>query len=547
MKESFLRTCVAPPGEFVYGIHKPQFTALNLRECDYLVNLGYTVDQKSLDNSDNFPANDVFVESSAWVFEIPNAFPFMGTTFVMKSKADRTAGGFNPFNNLMTRPLKDSFEPDLQTKSREARLILASTSTDPETLAKLAERSCRFSTNEETGTITGMIYQEDERGEFRPVILDHHLFQLVSNNPYLPDAYKRQMVLIPGVQGKSPIVGEYTEGNTHIWEYLRENSYIPWGHYAANMAQDSIRYKLDSLTATDITGLRHLYYQRIYVQLAAELGIPAKTEKRSLAVDEMEDLRLSLLHEVARRNKSDDHLPFNGIIWGQNFGFDLSSSGYRLAASHQQIHQQFALVRQGVSVFKEGKNDASFAMMPTFSQTDQVARFTAEYKSRTNQDFFETYLKAISNNKRLDGRKNGESDLVIYQDENVMVFVPKAQRSQGEVQILTKVRCGHIIETDTETRSSLDRAILLTMKLLENLGVEMLIAFEISKRLDNVDSDQRLLYCFLPRHPQSPGGFSEFQQRWICNHYPEDFAKICREEAQRIMENAVEAGGAQGV
>ena len=397
MKESFLRTCVSPSGEFVYGIHKPQFTALNLREQDHLVDLGKTVDQKTIGNLDNFPENDVCVKSSAWVFEIPNAFPFMGTTFVMKPNADRSIGGCNPFSNLLVRPRKQSFEPALQAQSREVLLTLASASTDSETLAKLAEKSCRLVYGEKQSTISGMIFDEDEMGRFRPVILDHHLFELVSNNPYLPDAYKRQMALIPGMQGTSPIVGEYTDGNTHIWEYLRENSYIPWGHYAANMAHDSIRYKIESLTETDITGLRHLYYQRIYVQLAAELGIPVTTEKRSLTVDELEDLRLSLFHEIARRIESEDHLPFNGIIWGQNFGFGLSSSGYRLGASHQQIHQQFALVRQEVPVFKKGKNDLSFAVMPTFSQTDQVAGFSAEYKERTNQDFFETYLKAISN------------------------------------------------------------------------------------------------------------------------------------------------------
>jgi hypothetical protein len=520
----------------VYGIHKPKFTAVNLRESDYIVNLGSTLDQETIDNADNFPKNDVGVESSSWVFEIPNAFPFMGATFIIKSNADRTVGGRNPFSVLRNRWLEKRSEPDLQTTSREVLLTLASTSTNPEILGKLAEQSCRFSYDEKTRRVSGMVYEKNEMGKFRPVILDQHLFQILSNNPFLPVVYKRHMVLIPGVQGKSPIVGEYTEGNTHIWEYLRENSYIPWGHYAANMAHDAVRYKIDSLTQSDMTGLRHLYYQRIYLQLAAELDMPVQVQSRCLTVDEMEDLRLSLLNEIAKRNKSGDHLPFNSILWGQNFGFDLSSSGYRLAASHQQIHQQFALVRPDVLAFKQGKNNTSFAAMPTYAQADQVGQFTRDYRERTKQEFFDTYFKAIRNNKRLDGRRDKESDLVFHQDENVIAFVPKAQRSQGEVQIMTKLRCGNIIETDKKTRNSLDVAILLTMKVLENLGVELLSSLEISKRLDNPDSDQRLLYCFLPRHPQSPGGFSEFQQRWISNQYPEDFAKVCREEAQNIRE-----------
>ena len=117
-----------------------------------------------------------------------------------------------------------------------------------------------------------------------------------------------------------------------------------------------------------------------------------------------------------------------------------------------------------------------------------------------------------------------------------MVFVPKAQRSQGEIQLMSKGECGNIVEADTGVRYSLDRAIMLTMKILENLGVEIFNAFEISKRLDSLDQDQRLIYCFFPRHPQSPGGFSEFQHRWINNHYPEDFAKNCRDELDKIIE-----------
>jgi len=536
MKGVLPGTCVAPSGEFVYCIHKPQFTASNLRENDYIVDLGNTLNQETVNNVDNFPEKNVHATATNWIFEIPNAFPFMGATFILKSKADRTAGGHNPFSDLLGNPPQGGDDVDLEIQSRAALLSLASTSTDPGLLAKLAERSCRFVYTEERPLPTGMIHDKTERGDLLPVILDLHLFQLVSNNPFLPDEYKRVMVLIPGTQGESPIVGEYGDGDTHIWEYLRENSYVPWGHYAANMAHDAVRYKVDSLTERDIVGLRYLYYQRIYVQLSAELGIPVRAKRRSLTPDELEDLRLSLLSEIEQHNRSGHQLPFNGTIWGQNFGFDLSPSGYRLSASHQQIHQQFALVRANVPSFVHGENETNVSSIPTYSQGDMVAQFIGTYRETTGQDFFETYLEAIKGNRRLDGRTDKERDLIFHQDENVIGFVPKAQRSQGEVQVMTKVRCGNVLEVDPGIRDSLDRAILLTMKMLENLGVKMFTAFEISKRLDNPNPDQRLLYCFLPRHPQSPGGFSEFQQRWISNHYPEDFAKACRDELHRIME-----------
>jgi hypothetical protein len=51
----------------------------------------------------------------------------------------------------------------------------------------------------------------------------------VANNPCLPDLYKEVMVLRPGVQGQSEIVGEWRTGGSRVFEYLRRNSYIPWG------------------------------------------------------------------------------------------------------------------------------------------------------------------------------------------------------------------------------------------------------------------------------------------------------------------------------
>jgi hypothetical protein len=503
--------------------------------------LGHTSGWKAIDNAVNFPEGNVDVGSSSWIFEIPNSFPFMGATFIIKSHADQTAGGCNPFRRENGLSQDDPFETgdelDLSALPNRSLLALASISTDPKLLANLAEISCRFIHDEKTDKVSGRLYEEIRPGELRPVILDRNLFQLVSNNQFLPDEYKRHMVLIPGAQGESPIVGEFAADSTHIWEYLRDNSYIPWGHYAANMAQDSVRYRTRSVTKADMAGLRHLYYQRIYVQLAQQLGLPVEATRRTLTGDELENLRLSLLRETELRNRQGDKLSFNSIIWGQNFGFDLSGSGYRLSASHQQIHHQFALVPSSVSAFTGGENEASVTSVPAYSQTGLIEQFIREYRERTGENFFESYLRAIENNRRLDGRTDKDSDLIFHQDEHVICLVPKAQRSQGEVQIMTKEKCGNILEADTHTRNSLDKAILLTMKVLENLGVEMLTGFELSKKLDSPDGDQRILYCFLPRHPRSPGGFSEFQQRWISNHYPEDFARVCRDEVPKIEEN----------
>jgi hypothetical protein len=252
-------------------------------------------------------------------------------------------------------------------------------------------------------------------------------------------------------------------------------------------------------------------------------------QRRPLTEEELESLRASLLEAVKQRQESNrTDLPFNASLWGWNFGFDLSHSGYRLNASHQQIHQQFALIPQTVLGFSNGANKEGYIPLPTYIQGDDVARFCRQFRDGTGKDFFETYCTAIQNNQRMDGSKDREKSLIFYQDENVMAFVPKAQRSQGEVHIMTKTRCGNILEADIIVRRSLDMAILATVRVLEKLGVEMMVCYEISKRFDNPDMDQRLLYAFLPRHPQSPGTFSEWQHRWIIGHYPEDFACACR-------------------
>lgn len=543
MGSSFFRTCVSPEGTFCYGLHRPRFTACNMREHDHIVDIGQTSEKVRMTNAVNFPQDDVEARSDRWIFEIPNAFPFMGATFIPKAEADSKVDRCNPFTKKTTH-IAEAPE-DMVDRSKEnpgyqpVLLALARTSSDPTFLALLAEKSCRFTHDKKTGQPSGMLYERTESGCLRPAISDWHLFELVSNNPWLPDAYKQTMVLTPGAQGGSPVVGEYKGPGTHVWEYLRDNSYIPWGHYAANMAHDAVRYKIGSLSLPDIVGLRHLYYQRTYVQLATAMGLSVPSKRRTLTEDELEDCRQAILVKTQELNRDNTPLPFTGTIWGQNFGFDLSPSGYRLNASHQQIHQQYAFLSSHVPVFTSDFNAPPTSEMMSFCQGDLVAEWVQQYQQKTGQPFFEMYLKAIRNNKRLDALTGKNHSLIYFEDKNVIAFVPKAQRSQGEVQVMTKANIGNIIEAESGVRHSLDRGILLTMKVLENLGVEMMTVFELAKRFDDVNRDQRLLYCFIPRHPESPGSFTEIQQRWVVGHYPEDFAETCRKKAEEIRETAL--------
>jgi hypothetical protein len=116
----------------------------------------------------------------------------------------------------------------------------------------------------------------------------------------------------------------------------------------------------------------------------------------------------------------------------------------------------------------------------------------------------------------------------VAEDEFTLLFAPKAQISEWELQIMTKTPCGNIFDADTKIRASLDRQILLAVKILETLGAKMVTGIEYSKRLNRIENNQHLLYSFIPRLPYAPGTFSEAQLRWISGVYPEDFVSACK-------------------
>jgi hypothetical protein len=554
-----LRTCVTPEGEFVYGIHKPRYRVMNLRQEDKIESLGPAGADHHHDNRENFPPVDVLVDQGDWVYEIANAFPFRGTTYISRSWADSkaetpTAIRLAPLPEVSLSGVLKSVLGDaavseaklavlFKTLPTPIRLALATSSTDAEELEQLARLSCELVINPDTERPLGIRFREDKHGNRWPVIHDHSFFDAVGNNPSLPDDYKEAMMLRPGIQGTSEIVGEYLstappDQATHVFEYLRRNSYIPWGHYAANMANDAVRYRIGDLSASDFTGLRHLYYQRTYVRLAEELGVPIMARWKCLRPEEIEELRQKIIAALiaceAGFSSATVAMRFCGTVWGWNYGFACAPHGYRLHASHQQIHQQYALVPAAACGCRNGVEMTGNEFHP-FNSGDMIAEFINQYHQQTGNKFFQDYLRAINNNRRMDGRSNGADSLIVYDDAQVMLFVPKAQTSQWELQLITKNPVGNIIETDLETRNALDKAILIALRILTGLGAQMITTIEFAKRFsrkdnDAADTEQHLLYVLLPRLPYSPGGFSEAQLRWINGHYPEDFAAACREQ-----------------
>ncbi|GAB6058079.1 hypothetical protein JCM31598_11960 [Desulfonatronum parangueonense] len=530
---------------FRYGVHRPSYSVANMRGADHHAELGLTFDGERVENRRNFPEGDVDVPQAGAIYEIPNAFAFRGTTYIDSSWADAKAR--DPKSIALPRQQEvslfravSSWSGDGITKQGIKELFgllpdsilaaVATTSTDPEDLRILAESCCELLFDPQTAEPKGLRYTKDDSGRARAVVHNHDLFEAVANNPYLPDAYKVAMVLQPGVQGDSEIVGDVGggDGGTHVFEYLRRNSYIPWGHFAANMAHDAVRYAVRDLDVEDMRGLRHLYYQRTYLRLAQMLDLDVP-RRGILSEESLEELRLGIVERMAEAAKQGRGLPYTATLWGWNFGFDFAPSGYRLHASHQQIHQQFALIPKTVaSTSSAADQDREPGRDPhAFACGDLVTDAVSAYRRETGRGLFTDYLRAIRSNQRTDGRP-GESSLVVYEDEQVLLFVPKAQTSAFELQLMPLGPIGHLLEADTACRKALDEALLKAQQALEGLGARMVTSIEYSRRLDSDDTDQRLLYAFLPKLPYAPGGFSEAQLRSIIGHYPEDFAHACR-------------------
>ncbi len=525
-----LPSCIRPGGTFVYGIHKPGYLVRNLRSETRSDILG-TDEHGEVRNERNYPPGDVSVDAADWIYEIPNPFPFRGRTFIDKAWADSAAE--DPDRIRLPPPEPVSMTETLGSSShhrktfaqlpRPIQLALATTSTDPRDLIQLAHICCELRT-EENGLFRLCYTTRD--GRRRAVIHDHALFEAVANNPNLPDACKVAMVIRPGAQGGSEIVGEWRHHDTHIYEYLRRNSYISGGHYAANMAEDAIRYTTTALSEEDMTGLRHLYCQRICICLAAALGLPLPEVQRPLREDELEGLRKSLCVALSEGRRSDK---ISATLWGWNYGFDYAPSGYRLHASHQQIHQQYATLPAKIDAYSSGCSQP-VGELPAYGCGDLVADVIHRYKRHWGSDFFTDYRLAIQSNERMDER-DLDSSLVVWEDSNAMLFVPKAQTSQWELQLMTlpgeEGLPGNIVECDTGVRRSLDTGLLTAQLVLARLGAQMVTSIEFSKRFGS-DLAQPLIYSLLPRLPESPGAFSEAQLRFINGHFPEDFAAACR-------------------
>ncbi len=176
-----VRSCVSEEGKFVFGIHRPCFKVENLREHDYISCLGAASDGTRVNNDINFPDKNIDVKKADIIYEIPNPFPFRGTTYINSAWADKNAAAPEKISLPVrqkvhfTEDLKqwlnkkglDGKDADdfLEILPQPLLIALADTSTDPEELAALAKISCSFIFNKNNKIPCGLVFKKDERGD----------------------------------------------------------------------------------------------------------------------------------------------------------------------------------------------------------------------------------------------------------------------------------------------------------------------------------------------------------------------------------------------
>ena len=134
-----MRTCVTPDGTFCYGIHSPSYTVRLLRRRSRIESLGSCENGSEVLNTANYPDGDVAVPEADRIYEIANALPFRGTTYIGKAWADRSSAEPEriripaPPPVSLTALLAGHGQPAtlIESLPRPLRLALATTSTDP--------------------------------------------------------------------------------------------------------------------------------------------------------------------------------------------------------------------------------------------------------------------------------------------------------------------------------------------------------------------------------------------------------------------------------
>jgi len=203
---AMLRTCVTSTGRFRVGLHRPSCSVRNLRDQDFPLRLGSLPDGTAADNQANFPPGDVHEAEGRWIYEIPNAFPCHGATYIDAVWAAARAD--NPGMICLEPPSACSLSQSLGLSAAERQSMIsrlplplqyavAASSTDPEELILLAQHCCRMEFDAD-GQPAGLKYLRPGKAD----IDDFELFEIIANNPHLPDQYKEIMALRPGAQGQ---------------------------------------------------------------------------------------------------------------------------------------------------------------------------------------------------------------------------------------------------------------------------------------------------------------------------------------------------------
>ena len=147
---------------------------------------------------------------------------------------------------------------------------------------------------------------------------------------------------------------------------------------------------------------------------------------------------------------------------------------------------------------------------------DHLARICQAYSNR-GIDYLHSYYNALMN-----------AGLVLWQDENVVLYIPIGQISIHELQVMVKRKnTNNYLELNEDELRSLSQAELKVIKLYSSVGINSFNEITISKSFtNNKDDGFRVIFTYITREVDL--AVSELNLLYVVDKHPFDTLNIMK-------------------
>jgi galactose-1-phosphate uridylyltransferase len=140
---------------------------------------------------------------------------------------------------------------------------------------------------------------------------------------------------------------------------------------------------------------------------------------------------------------------------------------------------------------------------------DHLSNICEAY-SRHGIDYLWSYYRALK-----------EAGLVLWEDENVVLFIPYGQISMHELQVMVKRRnTNHYLELSDEEIRSLSEAEFKVTRLFRELGINSFNEVMISRPFDSKTEGFRIIFTYITREVDF--AVSELNLLYVVDKHPYD-------------------------